>query len=67
MPLMQARLHKALIEAKVSDDTAREAAEEAAGLVDRLASLEGDMKLVKWMLAAVLGLLIPMFFKVFSL
>ena len=66
MPLMQAKLHKALLEAKVSDDTAREAAEEAAGPIDRLAVLESDTRLLKWMVGTNVTLTIAVLFLLFQ-
>ncbi len=37
------------------DDKAREAAEEIAGFENRLATIEADMKLLKWMLGVNLA------------
>ena len=50
MPLMQAKLYRALIEAKVPELDAIAAAEEAAG---DLTELKSDVKLLKWMVGAI--------------
>jgi hypothetical protein len=58
MALMLGALHKALLEAKVPDEVAREAAEEVAGFENRLASMEGDLKVIKALLGFVIALLL---------
>lgn len=65
MSLMMAKLYAALNAAKVPDDIAREAAEEAAGYENRFAKVETDLAVLKWMVGtnivltlAVLGKLL---------
>jgi hypothetical protein len=49
MAVMMAKLYQALRAANVSDDAAREAAEEAASHENRFAKIEADLLLLKWM------------------
>ena len=49
MAIMLAQLYEALRAANVPDDKAREAASEVAGFENRLAKLEADVGLLKWM------------------
>lgn len=49
MAVMMAKLYQALRAANVADDTAREAAEEAASHENRFAKIEADLLLLKWM------------------
>lgn len=46
---------EAFKDAGTPDDKAREAAEEIAGFENRLATIEADMKLLKWMLGVNLA------------
>ncbi len=61
MALMLGVLYDALIAANVPGDKAQKAAEEAAGYENRVARIEGDLTLLKWMVgfntALVLGVL----------
>lgn len=73
MTTMIAEVYKAFIEAGVSEETARSAAESLANYEDRFnrndldhAEMKADLKLLKWMLglllASVLSLVIKAFF-----
>lgn len=50
MALMLGKLYDALIAANVPPDKARDAASEVAVFENRLAKLEADISLIKWML-----------------
>jgi hypothetical protein len=50
MAIMMGKLYEALRAGDVPEDTAREAAEEAAAFENRLADATADLRLVKWML-----------------
>jgi hypothetical protein len=47
--LMMGKLYDALLAAKVPDNKAREAAEEAAQYENRVAKIESDLAVLKWM------------------
>ena len=49
MAMMLGALYKALLEGQVPEDAARRAAEEVAGYDSRLAKIEADLALLKWM------------------
>ena len=49
-------LYDALRQAQVPDDLARKAAEEVAGYENRLAKIESDLTLLKWMVGLVIAL-----------
>ncbi len=49
MALMLGALYDALIAADAPPDKAQKAAEEAAAFDSRLASMDGDLTLLKWM------------------
>jgi hypothetical protein len=49
MAMMLGALYRALIEAKVPEEQARKAAEEVAGYDVRLATVERDLTVLKWM------------------
>jgi hypothetical protein len=49
MPPITAKLYKALKAANVSEDQAEAVAEEAAGYENRLAKIEGELRLLQWM------------------
>ena len=55
MAMMLSKTYEAFRAAGVPDDKAREAAEEIAGFENRLATIEADMKLLKWMLGVNLA------------
>ena len=50
MAMVLSKTYEAFRAAGAPDDKAREAAEEIAGFENRLATIEADMKLLKWML-----------------
>jgi hypothetical protein len=57
MPLMLSKTYEALKSAQgISDDQAREAAEEIASYEQRLTRIERDLSVLKWMIGANLGL-----------
>lgn len=55
MAMMLFKTYEALRAAGAPDDKAREAAEEIAGFENRLAAIEADVKLLKWMLGVNLA------------
>lgn len=67
MALMLGALHQALIGAGASDDEARKAAEEVAGFENRLAKVEADLTLLKWMVGTVIVLCLGILWKVILL
>ena len=56
MAVMMGNLYAALVEAGASEPEARKAAEEVAGFENRLASLEGKLNLLTWMVGFNIGL-----------
>ena len=56
MTIMLSKTYDALKAAGAPDDKAREAAEEIAGYENRLAGIESELKLVKWMIGFNLAL-----------
>ncbi len=50
MAMMMSALYDALRSAGAADEPARKAAEEAAGYENRFGKIEGDLKLLKWMI-----------------
>ena len=63
MPIMLSKTYAAFVAAGTPDAEAREAAEEIAdfehrltGIESRLQNIEGDIRLLKWMLGVVPGL-----------
>jgi len=63
--MVRAMAYEALKEAGASDEKAREAAEEIAGFENRLTNIEGELKLIKWMLgfnlAATAAIIVMLF------
>jgi hypothetical protein len=55
MAVMLDILNGALRDAGVPDDKAQKAAEEVATFKDEIATIEGDIQLLKWMLGFVLA------------
>jgi hypothetical protein len=49
MAMMLGALYRALIAGHVDEETARQAAEEVAAYDSRLATIEADVKVLKWM------------------
>jgi hypothetical protein len=62
MAMMLGALYKALMEP--TEPNARAAAEEVAGYDSRLAKIEADLLLLKWMVATTIGLLLLVLGKV---
>ena len=56
MALMLSKTYNALKEAGASESAAREASEEVAGLEYRLATIESDVRVLKWMVGFMLGM-----------
>lgn len=56
MALQLGHLYQALIGAGAEQESAQRAAEEVANYDNRLSGLEGDMKVVKWMLGTIIAL-----------
>jgi len=68
MSLMLGKLYDALRAAEGIDETqAREAAEEVAGYESRLAHIEGDLTLLKWMVGTTVVLTIGLLWMVLRL
>jgi phage shock protein A len=65
MSLRLGALHDALL-SPGDADLARKAAEEVAGYENQLAAVRSDLLLIKWMLGAVLAMLVSLLFKVFG-
>ena len=61
MALMMGNLYDALRSANVPDDKAQRAAEEGAGFENQIGDLKADMKLLKWMVGAILALEVAQF------
>ena len=62
MPMMLAKTYAALVAAGASEEAASQASEEIAdferrltGIESRLANIEGDIRLIKWMLGLVIA------------
>ena len=66
MAIVLSKTYEAFKAAGAPDDKARDAAEEIAAYDNRLANIEADVRLLKWMmglvLAGVLSLVVKMFF-----
>lgn len=62
---MMAELYSALKEAGASEERAVKAAEEAAGYENRLARIESDLLVMKWMLGGVGGGVLTLVIKAF--
>ena len=62
---MLSKTYEALKAAGISDDKARAAAEEIAGYDNRLAKIEGDLTLLKWMLGLNLAFSLTLIVKTF--
>ncbi len=56
MALRMGSLYDALLEANVSDDSARKAAEEVADYDQRIGRIERDLTVVKWMIGTMITL-----------
>ena len=65
MAIMMAKLYAALKDAGASEDYAVKAAEEAASYENRLAKIESDLLLIKWMLGGVGGGVLTLVIKAF--
>jgi hypothetical protein len=56
MAMMLGAVYDALVEAHVSADTARKAAEELAGFDVRLVAIERELAVMRWMLGTMITL-----------
>jgi hypothetical protein len=65
MPMMMEKLYDALCAGNVPDEKARAAAVEAANFDNRLAKLEADLMLLKWMIGFDLAFTMAILWKVF--
>jgi len=59
MTIMLVEIYDAFKEAKVSDETARKAAEAIAAYDDRFAKIDRHLMLMQWQLGAIAVLLLP--------
>ena len=66
MALMMGKLHEALIEAGANQNAAREAAEEIANYDNRIAKVEADLVLLKWMLGFNIAMTLAILWLVFA-
>jgi hypothetical protein len=64
MALMMGRLYDALIAAHVPAEQAKQAAEEVASFENRLAKVEADLVLLKWMVGTNLVLTVGILWRV---
>ena len=68
MTTMISELYEALIDAGASEEKAREAAKAIAEYEDRFSRIDSDLRILKWMVAAILAgvvsLIIRSFFPV---
>lgn len=67
MSLMMGSLYEALRRANVPDDVARQAAEEVAGYDSRIAHVERDLTVLKWMVGSNIGLTIVVLARLLTL
>jgi hypothetical protein len=65
MALMMEKLYDALLAGNVPEDKARAAAVEAASYENRLARIESDLLLLKWMIGGVGGGVLTLIIKAF--
>ena len=65
MALMMEKLYDALRAANVPDDKARAAAVEVASFENRLAKVEADLLLIKWMLGFNIAVTVAVMLRVF--
>jgi hypothetical protein len=65
MPLMLGKLHDALVQAGADEVRAREASEEVAEYENRLAHVESDLTLLKWMVGFNLAMSIAILLRLF--
>jgi hypothetical protein len=66
MALMMGKLHEALIGAGADQNVAREAAEEVANYDNRIAKVEADLVLLKWMLGFNIAMTLAILWRVFA-
>jgi len=64
MALMLRALNDALLQAGATPDVAAKASEEVAGFENRLAKVEADLGILKWMVGFNIGLTVAVMFLV---
>jgi hypothetical protein len=68
MALRMGHVYDALRQAQgVPEEAARQAAEEIAGYENRLANIESDLRVLKWMVGIVIVLVIGLFWQGFAI
>ena len=68
MALRMGALYDALrLAPEISEEAARQAAEEVANYDNRMAKIEADLRIVQWMLGMVLLLLVGLFWQGFAI
>ena len=65
MTFMVSEIYDALVAAGAPEDKARKAAEALTKNEDRLAKIEGELLLIKWMMGFVLAFQVGIFAKLF--
>jgi len=65
MPIMMEKLYDALRAGNVPEDKARAAAVEAASFENRIAKIESDLMLLKWMVGFNLAISAAILLKIF--
>jgi hypothetical protein len=66
MALMDEEVYAALLEAGATDEKARAAARSVASYDTRLAHVERDLAVLKWMAASNIALTVAVLFRVFA-
>jgi hypothetical protein len=66
MPLMQEKLYRAFIAVGAGDDVAREAAVEAVETHDRLAKVESELRVLRWICSVTAAMVTGLFLKAFT-
>lgn len=65
MPLRLGALHDALLDAGANPGPSKRAAEEVADYERQMADLRSDLRLLKWMVGAVLGGVVAILIRVY--
>lgn len=63
---MIVEIYEALIEAKVSEEKAKKAAQSVANFENRFGKIEAELMLLKWMVGFNLAFTMAMLWKIFS-
>jgi hypothetical protein len=67
MAIMLGAMHRALVSAGANDEDARKAAEELAGFEKRLAEVEANLMLLKWIVGSNIVISLAILWKVILL